>query len=280
MKTYADKKIGFIGGGQMTYAIVSGMVKSGLVSPAMLFVTDTHADKLEKLQNESGVGARLNDRKTNSGAVALIQTCDILILAVKPQSLDELLLSVAGAFRPGQLIISIISGVVLSRLERLIKAPVVRVMPNTPMLAGTGVAGIVPGSACTEEQVQMVTDLFQTVGKTYLITEDMFAPIGNVAGSSPAYVYMFIEALANAGVELGLSKDMSQEIAAQAVLGAAKMVLESGDHPAQLRENVCSPGGSTIAGVHSLEKNGLRSAVMDAIIAGRNRVREIEKECS
>lgn len=264
----------------MTSAIVGGMVKSGLVSPARLFVTDTHGDKLEKLQAETGVSVLLNDRTTNDGAAGLIQSCDILVLAVKPQSLDALLASVADGFRPGQLVISIISGVNLDRLEQLIKLPVIRVMPNTPMLVGAGVAGIAPGSACTPEQVQMVTELFGTVGKTYLVPEEIIVSISTVAGSSPAYAYMFIEALANAGVELGLSQTMSQEMAAQAVLGAAKMVLESGAHPAQLKESVCSPGGSTIAGVHSLEKNGLRAAVMDAIMAGKNRVKEIEKDCS
>jgi pyrroline-5-carboxylate reductase len=158
---------------------------------------------------ETGVGTLPNDRKTNSGARSLIESCDILVLAVKPQSLDALLAGVADGFRPDQLVVSVISGVNLDRLEQRIKSPVVRVMPNTPMLVGAGVAGIVPRQSCTPAQV-----------------------------------------------------------------------LEGGSHPAQLKESVCSPGGSTIAGVHSLEKNGLRSAVMDAIIAGKNRVKEIEKDCS
>lgn len=280
MNLFEGKTIGFIGGGEMTSAIVCGMVKSGLIAPDRITVTDTHSEKLEKLRAETCVRIILNDRRSGCGMLQLIRESDIIVLSVKPQSLDELLQSVSDALRPGQLVVSIVSGVNLEKLERSLPVPVVRVMPSTPATVGAGIAGIVPGSACSDEEVRLVTGLFETVGKTYRIPESMIVPISSVGGSAPAYVYMFIEALANAGAELGFSHAAALEIAAQATLGAAKMVLESGVHPAVLKENVCSPGGSTIAGVHSLEQSGLRAAVMDAILAGKNRVREIERECS
>lgn len=264
----------------MTSAIVSGMVKSGCVASDRIIVTDTHSEKLERLHSETGVQTVLNHRNSGNGMLQLIRESNIVVLSIKPQSLDDLLFSVADALHPGQLAVSIVSGVSLEKLERNLPVPVVRVMPSTPAMVGAGIAGIAPGRTCSDEEVQLVTDLFETIGKTYQIPENMMVPISNVGGSAPAYVYMFIEALANAGVELGFSHATALEIAAQAALGAAKMVLESGIHPAVLKENVCSPGGSTIAGVHSLEQSGLRAAVMDAILAGRNRVREIERDCS
>lgn len=276
MSYLLDKKIGFIGGGQMAEAIFGGLIRSGFVEPSNITAADISAERLVDIAARFGVNTILNP-PDNSGAATLIGGCDIVIIAVKPQYLKPVLEDAGKCFDKRHLVVSIVGGATLELLERYINAPVVRVMPNTPMLENAGVAGIALGSACTPRHAETVKEIFDSVGVSYILPETMIDPLTSVSGCGPAYAYMFIEALADGGVKMGLPRDMAVSLAAQTLLGSAKMVL-AGGHPAQLKDNVCSPGGSTIAGVHALEKAGFRGGVMNAVEAAMQRMIEVGRK--
>ena len=196
---------------------------------------------------------------------------------MKPQAARTVLEKLAPALTD-QLIISIMGGVTIAFLEQFCKGPVIRVMPNTPMFVGCGAAGLVRGTHAGKEELHTAVDLFSAVGKTYVMDEKMLDALTAISGCGPAFVYQFIEALADGGVEKGLPRAVAQELAAQTVMGAGKMVLESGKHPGQLKDSVCSPGGSTIAGVHTLEQRAFRGGVMDAVDAAYEKMIEVGKK--
>lgn len=255
-----NQKIGFIGGGNMGGAMMSGIVKTGVCKPENVMVYDVYAPTLERLHNDLGVC-------TTSDMEELIATAQVIVLAVKPQVLPSVLEQYAAKITTDKLVISIAAGITLGRLTGLLSEnhKIVRVMPNTPAMVGEGMAGICVNPNVTSEEKEEVLEMFSCFGKAELVPEKLIDAVVGVSGSSPAYVYMFIEALADGAVAEGMPRAQAYTFAAQAVLGSAKMVLESGKHPGELKDMVCSPAGTTIEAVRTLEEGGFRATVMNAV---------------
>ena len=269
-----QKNIGFIGGGQMGTALIGGFLAADLFDADQIYVMDILQSKLDKLNADYGITNASSNRET--GYAYLIDNCDIILLAVKPQSLQELLASIRNLrWKKGHLLVSIVGGAKTSYIEKSLGSTrVVRVIPNTPMLVGAGASAVSRGAYATEEDAQLVHKMFGKLGVSFIVPENLIDPITALSGAGPAYVYMLIEAMADGGVEMGIPREIAQTLAAQTVKGAADMVLKSKEHPGRLKDNVCSPGGCTIAGVRALEKGGFRGIVMDAIEAGKLRMEE------
>ena len=276
VRNLKNEKIGFIGGGMMGEAIFSALLDT-CVKKENLYVAGIRESHLSELSEKYGIHT-LNSAK--GGIEELLRECTVVVLAVTPQVYGKLLAENRAFFDPDRhLVVSIVGGAELAALEALLpKAHIVRVMPNTPMRVKAGVAGISLGSLVTDEERDAVVELFGGISRVLLLPEDMIDPLTSVSGCGPAYAYMFIDAMADGGVAMGLSRPAAIELAAQTLLGAAKMVLETGQHPAQLKDGVCSPGGATIAGVSALEYNGFRGAVIKGVIAGITRMREVAED--
>ena len=236
-------EIGFIGMGNMGSAILYGLLKNG--KPERFIFTAAHKEKMEAVTEATGV--------PHAGSnAACAQNCKYLILGVKPQYFDVVFDEIREVLREDQIVISLAPGQTISSLKERLgdEIRVVRAMPNTPAMLGAGMTGIAFGTdSFTQEEREAVCDIFKSCGGTELVEERQMEAVGCVSGCSPAFVYMFIEALADSGVKYGLPRKTACEMAAQTVLGSAKMVLETGKHPGQLKDEVCSPGGTTIAGV-------------------------------
>ena len=249
-------KIGFIGGGNMAGAIVNGVLSSGLSEKQEITVCDKNKDALLKYDG-------VHTSEQNLDALS----CEVVVLAVKP-SILPLVLEEIKTHKTDAVFVSIAAGVKLSAMKEILgnDAKIVRVMPNTPALVGEGMTVLAqPDAAVSDEDFQKVRTIFDSVGKTEVLKEEMINTVTGISGSSPAYVYMMIEAMADAGVRDGLARDMAYKLASQAVLGSAKMVLETGINPAALKDMVCSPNGTTIEAVAELEKRGFRASIMEAI---------------
>nr|WP_230501746.1 pyrroline-5-carboxylate reductase [Sutcliffiella rhizosphaerae] len=257
-----NKKIGFIGCGKMAQAIIGGLIQSGLVAKEELFASAKSDATVNKVMDMFHINATTNN-------VEVAANADILILAVKPDLHQTVIEEVSNSIKIDTVIITIAAGITLDYLEQAFgkKIKAIRVMPNTPSLVGEGMSAICANESVKEEELNEVKVLFESFGKAEVFPEKLMDTIPAVSGSSPAYVYMFIEALADGAVKQGMNRDQAYILAAQAVLGAAKMVLETGMHPGVLKDNVCTPGGATIEAVTILEKHGLRSAVMMAMEA-------------
>lgn len=255
-----NKTIGFIGCGNMAQAMIGGIVSSGLVQPENIMSTDQSAEKLTYIKDKFGVRTSSNNSEAASFA-------DILVLAVKPHIYSTVIDEIKALVKKDVIIVTIAAGIEIKFIEnkfgRSIK--VVRTMPNTPALVGEGMSAICSNSQVTTEELQLVVKIFESFGKAEVIEERLMDAIPAISGSSPAYVYMFIEALADGGVLRGIPRDKAYKLAAQAVLGAAKMVIETGEHPGLLKDKVCSPGGTTIEAVYTLEKNNFRGTVISAM---------------
>jgi len=265
-------KLAVIGCGKMGSALVGGMVKSGAFSPANLVGFDAYQPSAEALSKASGIGLATSSEQALADAEGML-------ICVKPADIAPLGAALRGLSGGSRLVISIAAGVTLASLQEAFGSEhrIVRVMPNTPALVGVGVAGIAPGEKVGEDDLAVVEKIFSSVGTAMQVPEKLIDAVTGVSGSGPAYVYTFIEALADGGVLMGLPRDKAIESAAQTVMGAAKMVLETGLHPAQLRDQVTSPGGTTIAGLEVLEEEGIRSAVMGAVRAATERAEELGK---
>lgn len=277
LSTTGDR-IGFIGAGQMARALARAWISYGLLAPENCRAFDPLPDALTHFENQTaGQGC---DFPT------LVNQSDILILAVKPQNVPSVLASLSERISQNHLVISIAAGVTLQQLTEGLKGsgsgPVrlARVMPNTPCLVGCSASGYTLGAGALPEDGEVVQKLFAAVGKAFLLPEHLLDAVTGLSGSGPAYVYVMIEALADGGVRMGLPRDVSLTLAAQTVLGASRMVLETGQHPAVLKDVVASPAGTTIAGLHALEKGGLRAALMDAVCAATLRARELGQKGS
>jgi pyrroline-5-carboxylate reductase len=238
---------------------------------------DIRESRLEYLKEILQITNSSSDKGT--GYNYLVNHCEIIILAIKPQVLKEVLGYIKGApWNKKHLVLSIVGGAKISAIEKYLEnIPVVRVIPNTPMLVNVGASGLALGKAASQEHGKCALDIFRALGVAYLVPEQMIDPITAVSGCGPAYVYMLIEAMADGGVDMGLDREMAQTLAAQTVMGAAKMVLETGEHPGKLKDNVCSPGGATIAGVKSLEQCGFRGTIINAIGVGKVRMEQVGK---
>lgn len=264
------RTIGFIGAGNMAEAMIRGLLEAKLVTADQLIASDIVEAKRQQLRLRYGIQTVTEGRDVGAKA-------SILVLAVKPQDMEAALKGIAASVDQTKTIISVAAGMTIAFItERLpAMARIVRAMPNAPALVLAGVAGIAKGEHATAEDLQIAEAIFAAVGKVVVVEEKHLDAVTGLSGSGPAYVFLLIEALADAGVKVGLSRDVAGLLAAQTVLGAAKMVLESGRHPAELKDMVASPGGTTIAGLYALERGGLRGILIEAVEAATTRSREL-----
>jgi pyrroline-5-carboxylate reductase len=263
--------IGFIGGGNMGEALIKGLIESAVPAQSIR-VAEPNEARARLLTERYGVVC-------SSDGGEVVRQSDLIVVAIKPQIVSVALPGIAGAFDDTKLLVSIAAGVTTATLEGYFDgAPrVVRVMPNTPALAGAGAAALCPGRHATRDDVSTALHLLEGVGTAHVLTEAQLDAVTGLSGSGPAYVYMVIEAMAAGGVLEGLPMDTALALATQTVFGTAQLVKDSGEHPAVLRDKVCSPGGTTIAAVKELEEKGLRSALIKAVSKAARRSRELGK---
>ncbi|MDQ0153828.1 pyrroline-5-carboxylate reductase [Robertmurraya andreesenii] len=254
------KKIGFIGCGKMAQAMIKGLISSGTISPKQIMVSAKTHTTLELVKEKYSIQTA-NDNRVVAG------WSDILFLAVKPEIHKEVIQEIKQEIAEHTVIITVAAGITIGFLEKefdkQIKA--VRSMPNTPSFVGEGMSALCINEEVSKEDMDDVLKIFRSFGQVEVIKEQLMDSIPAISGSSPAYVYLFIEALADGGVRNGIPREQAYRFASQAVLGAAKMVLETGIHPGELKDQVCTPGGATIEAVAALEENGFRAAVLQAM---------------
>ncbi len=257
---FTQLRFAFLGGGNMAEALLKGLLSGLQVDPAHILATDIIPERLRYLHTTYGIDTSAD----NSQAV---RDHDVIILAIKPQTMPAVLETISPVVTRDKLVISIAAGITLQTLQSALGPDrrVIRVMPNTPALVLSGAAGISPGRAATPEDVALVEGLFGAVGRAVVVSDDMMDAVTGLSGSGPAFIFALIEGLADGGVLVGLSRQVATVLAAQTVLGAAKMVLETGKHPGELKDMVTSPAGTTIAGMHALENGGLRGVMMEAV---------------
>jgi pyrroline-5-carboxylate reductase len=267
-----DKKLCIIGLGKMGSTLAKGLVNAGILKKEQIVGTDICVDNFEMNPVYCNIET-LNDN------IKAVQQCDIVLLSVKPQVIDKVLKEIS-SFCKDKIVISIAAGITIEHLEKALpsSAKIIRAMPNTPILVGEGVIAISRNKNVSDEEISMVKNLLGSVGRVYLVEEDMMDVITALSGSGPAYVYIIIEALADGGVLMGLPRDLSLEFAARTVLGSAKMVLESNKHPGELKDMVTSPGGTAIRGIEVLENRGIRGIIMNAVKEAANRSQEINSQ--
>ena len=266
----AATRWGFIGAGRMANALIRGMIRAGTASARSITASDPLEEARRALSAEAGVSVVESN-------VEVAQRSDVLVLAVKPQSMAQVLANLKPAVSREHLVISIAAGVSLATIAGTLgdDRRLSRVMPNTPALIGAGASGFCLGSAALPSDEALVLSCLNSVGRAYRLPECLLDAVTGLSGSGPAFVYVMIEALSDGGVRVGLPRDVATALAAQTVLGAARMVLETNTHPGALKDQVTSPGGTTIAGLHALERAGLRAAMMDAVEAATRRSAEL-----
>lgn len=265
-------RIGFLGSGKMAIALAGGFVAKGVVSPQQIRACDVVKEAREAFTRETGIATTDQMRE-------VVANSDILIVAVKPQSMPQLLKDLAPLVTTKHLVVSIAAGIPLQTFGQALGADrrLIRVMPNTPCLVGASASGYALGGAATPGDAQTVQKLLSAVGIAVEVPESLLDTVTGLSGSGPAFVYLMIEALSDGGVRMGLPRNTATTLAAQTLLGAAKMVLETGIHPGALKDAVASPGGTTIAGLQALEVGGLRGCLMSAVEAATLRARELGK---
>ena len=253
-------KLGFIGTGNMAGAIMGGIIRNVIFKPEEIIGADISKESRSKVQSAYGINVTEDNKKAASES-------EVLVLSVKPQYYAETIKEIKDCVREDQLIITIAPGKTLKWLEEQFekKVKIVRAMPNTPALVGEGMTAACANDAVTEEEKEYALKILRSFGKVEIVAENMIDAVVAVSGSAPAYVFMFIEAMADAAVSEGMPRKQAYEFAAQAVYGSAKMVLDTGKHPGELKDMVCSPAGTTIEAVRVLEEKGLRSAVIEAM---------------
>jgi pyrroline-5-carboxylate reductase len=265
-----SRRIGMLGAGNMAGALIRGLLASKSVTPDQIVASDVRADHLKDLRAQYGI-------KTFSDNRELAAESNLVVLAVKPQVVDRVLDQMADAFAPDTLLVSIAAGVPIRALEARLPehVRVVRAMPNTAAIALAGATGIAPGSRATQQDIDDTQALFAAIGRSVVLDETLIDAVTGLSGSGPAYVMVIIEALADGGVKVGLHRDTALLLAAQTVYGSAKLLLETGEHPGRLKDMVTSPGGTAIAGLHTLESGGLRRTLIDAVDSATKRAIEL-----
>ncbi|MEK5444041.1 MULTISPECIES: pyrroline-5-carboxylate reductase [unclassified Fredinandcohnia] len=268
-----DKQIGFIGCGKMAQAMIQGIIASEVVTPQQIIVSAKTEKTLQFVKKTYEVGTSLKNIEVATHA-------DYLFLAVKPDLYAEVINEVKEVVKEEAIIITIAAGITLDFIENQFKKPIkaVRSMPNTPSLVGEGMSALCENSYVTTEDLSEITQLFDGFGKTEVIEERLMDAIPAVSGSSPAYAYLFIEALADGAVMQGIPRKQAYKLASQAILGAAKMVLETEKHPGELKDDVCTPGGSTIQAIATLEERGFRAAIIAAMESCTRKSKELSQE--
>ncbi|MEE8541025.1 MAG: pyrroline-5-carboxylate reductase [Desulfobacterales bacterium] len=266
-----DKKIGFIGSGNMGQALISGLIVSGSAIPENIICSDVKEDTLETIRETYGV----HTTKSNQEVVA---SSDIIVYAVKPQIMASVLRETADSLDMSKLVISIAAGVPMEAIESCLNKDLrlIRVMPNVAASVKEGAAAIAAGAHAREEDIELAMSIFNSVGRSVFLKENyLMDAVTGLSGSGPAYIFLVVDALADAGVKVGLSRQDALLLSIQTVLGAAKMLLETKAHPGQLKDMVTSPGGTAIAGLHTLEKGGLRTTLINAVEAATMRSIEL-----
>ncbi|HEX9995879.1 MAG TPA: pyrroline-5-carboxylate reductase [Abditibacterium sp.] len=262
--------LAFLGAGAMGEALTRGLLRAGVYSPEHIVLFDVDAPRVEKLAGSLGV-------RYAASPLEAVQGAEAILVAVKPQIIEKALEPLRDAVSPAQTVISIAAGVSTARLEACFSqdVPVVRVMPNTSALVGAAASAICAGTFAQSENLALAKTIFEAVGLAVETDEKLLDAVTGLSGSGPAYVFLFIEALADGGVRAGLPRDVALKLAAQTVMGSAQMQIETMEHPGVLKDRVASPGGTTIAGVHALENGGFRGSVMDAVLAATERSQEL-----
>jgi pyrroline-5-carboxylate reductase len=264
-----DKRVGFVGGGNMGEALVRGLTKTGLMPAEHLMMADVRTERLDELKRLYGVSVA-------SDNVTLVRQSDVILLAVKPQILGVVLDEIAPA-TPGKLLISVAAGVSTSEIRRHLPpgTRMIRAMPNTPALVLEGATAIAYSAGLEDGDMDTARQIFEAVGRVVILDESMMDAVTGLSGSGPAYIALVVEALADGGVRVGLDRKIAMTLAMQTVLGSARLLIDTGMHPAQLKDMVSSPGGTTIAGIHTLEIGGLRRTLIDAVERATHRSREL-----
>lgn len=253
------KKLSLIGAGNMGKAILGGVIKSGMFTPENIMISDLYQPSLDSVKSEYGINTTTDSKEA-------VEFGDVIIFAVKPNIIGNVFSQVSSAVDTSKIVISIAAAISIEFMEKSLgnDKKVVRVMPNTPALVGEAMSAISPNKNLSNDEIEYVLNIFNSLGNAEIISESLMDTVVGVSGSSPAYVFMFIEAMADAAVLDGMPRAQAYKFAAQSVLGAAKMVLETGKHPGELKDMVCSPGGTTIEAVAVLEQEGMRNSVISA----------------
>ncbi|MBX3304163.1 MAG: pyrroline-5-carboxylate reductase [Nitrospira sp.] len=262
-------KLGFLGGGRMAEALINGVLSAKRYRPGDIHVADPDRERLDHLKTRYGVQVSAVNHE-------VIGLSDVVVLAVKPQVMVDALRGIRDVLTK-QPVISIAAGITISQMRDVCgpAARIIRAMPNTPAMVGEGITALAIGPNVEEEAVDCAGEIFRSVGRVVTIQEPLMDAVTGLSGSGPAYVFLMIEAMADGGVKVGLPRETASLLAAQTVLGAARMVLETGQHPARLKDQVASPGGTTIAGLHRLEQGGVRAVLIDAIETATKRSQEL-----
>src|SRR5262245_2215008 len=268
--TIKGKRIGFLGAGNMGEAIIKGLLQAGLAPASALAATDARPERLEQITRQYGIRAAASN-------AALVAECDVLILAVKPQVMAAVVREIAGAVDRSKLLVSVAAGMATRTIRDFLAKParLVRVMPNTPALVLAGATAIARAEGLEPGDLDAVDELFAAVGRTVILDEEHLDAVTGLSGSGPAYVAIVIESLADGGVKMGLDRATAMTLAAQTVLGSARLILETGTHPGQLKDMVASPGGTTIAGIAALEEGAVRRTFIGAVERATLRSREL-----
>jgi pyrroline-5-carboxylate reductase len=267
----SDKTIGFIGSGNMGEALISGLLASKSSRPDQIICSDVRQDRLDELKDRFGIYTTQNNRE-------VIDRSQIVVYAIKPQIMAEVLRETANALNMDKLIVSIAAGVPLTAIESVIKKELrlIRAMPNVCVAVKEGATAITAGAHCRPGDAETAMAVFNAVGRCVILKESyLMDAVTGLSGSGPAYIFTIVDALCDAGVKVGLSRKEASILASQTLLGAAKMLLETKIHPGQLKDMVTSPGGTAIAGLHTLEKGGLRTTLINAVEAATLRSREL-----
>jgi pyrroline-5-carboxylate reductase len=262
--------IAFLGAGQMAEAFIRGLLRAELLAANDVWVSDVRPTRVDQLAHDLGVNA-------SSGNLEAVSHAELVLVSVKPQDVPGLLDEVGADVRADHLVISIAAGVTLRSLEQRLPhhPPVIRVMPNTPALVQSGMAVLAPGTRASKDHEATALRLFEALGRAIVLPERHLDAVTALSGSGPAFLAVVAEALSDAGVRVGLPRDVAHLLAAQTLLGTGRMLAETGVHPALLKEAVSSPGGTSIAGLHAMERGGIRGLIMDAIVAATERSTEL-----
>ena len=265
-----DKKIGIIGTGNMGESLISGLIYAKSSVPKNIICSDVRKDKLKSVQDAYGV-------VTTTSNIDVVKASEIVIYAIKPQIMASILRETAVHLDMSKVIISIAAGVPLAAIESCLNKDLrlIRVMPNIAASVKEGAAAIAPGKHASKGDLKLAKAIFDSVGKSIIIEEEFMDAITGLSGNGPAYIFLIVDALADAGVKMGLSREDSLLLSAQSVLGAAKLLLETGEHPGRLKDKVTSPGGTAIAALHTIEAGGLRTTLINAVEVGTNRSKEL-----
>ncbi|MDY6862632.1 MAG: pyrroline-5-carboxylate reductase [Thermodesulfobacteriota bacterium] len=267
-----NKIIGFIGAGNIAEALIRGLITKKILKPSMIIASDIKKDRMEYMKDAYNI-------LTTNDNLKVLSESNVIILAIKPQDIKVVLQEISKGKNEG-LIISVIAGIPLKFLAKHLKEPlrIIRVMPNTPALVGAGITAVSPGESTTKSDIEVCHKIFTAVGEVVEVKEALMDAVTGLSGSGPAYVFDIVEAMTDGGVKMGLPRNIAYLLTLHTVLGASKLLLETGKHPAMLKDMVASPGGTTIFGLHALKKGGVSAALIGAVEQATKRSKELGSE--